>query len=92
LNNRPANLRNDAVPLSAEMEAGREAFRAVMEVAMPPALVAGLVFDAIRNEQFFIVTHWDWLEMVHLRTEKLLWLENPEGPQPAVMKIIHSKR
>jgi NAD(P)-dependent dehydrogenase (short-subunit alcohol dehydrogenase family) len=90
--NRPANLRNDAIPLSAEMEAGREAFRAVMEAAMPPALVASLVFDAIRNEQFYIVTHSDWMEVVHLRTEKLLRLENPESPQPAVMKIIHSKR
>jgi NAD(P)-dependent dehydrogenase (short-subunit alcohol dehydrogenase family) len=90
--NRPASLRNDPVVLSPEMEAGRRAFRAVMEAAMPPALVAEAVFDAIRKEQFYIVTHADWMEVVHLRTEKLLRLENPESPQPAVMKIINPKR
>ena len=90
--NRPESLRNAQVPLSPEMEAGRKAFRAVMEASMAPELVAGLVFDAIRSEQFYIVTHSDWMEVVHLRTDRLLKLENPESPDAAVMKIIHSKR
>ena len=89
--NRPAELRNESVPQSPEMEAGRAALQAVLEASMAPVRVADAVFGAIQNEQFYIVTHSEWMEVVQLRTEKLLRLENPENPLPALLKIIHGK-
>lgn len=90
--NRPPELRNEPVPLSPEMQAGQAAFRAVMERGMPPARVADAVFDAIQNEQFYIFSHPEWMELVQLRMEKLIKLENPENPLPAVMRILAPQR
>lgn len=86
--NRPAELRNEPAPFSPEMKAGRAAFMAVMEKSMPPAQVADAVFEAIQKEQFYIFSHPEWMEFVELRTEKLLRMENPENPLPAIFKIV----
>jgi NAD(P)-dependent dehydrogenase (short-subunit alcohol dehydrogenase family) len=86
--NRPPDLRDDPVPLSPEMEAGQAAFKAIMEAATPPGLVADAVFDAIRKEQFYILSHPEWIEVVKLRTDSLLRMENPQNPLPAIMKLI----
>ncbi len=86
--NRPAELRNEAVPMSPEMEAGRAAFRAALDASMPPAEVAGVVFDSIRKEQFYILPHPEWTEAIQLRTNKLLRMENPENPIAVVMKLL----
>ena len=59
-----------------------------MEVAMPPLQVAGKVFDAIRNEQFYILTHPEWMDVIRMRTDDLLRLENPQDPTPAILKIL----
>lgn len=87
--NRPAELRNEPVPLSPEIQAGLAAFKAALEASMPPAQVAGVVFDAIRNEQFYILPHPEWTEAVQLRTDRLLRMENPESPSALVMKLIN---
>jgi len=86
--NRPAALCNEPVPLSPEMEAGRAAFKAAMEVSMPPVQVADVVFDAIQKEQFYILSHPEWMEVVQLRTEKLLRMENPGDPMSAIIKLM----
>jgi NAD(P)-dependent dehydrogenase (short-subunit alcohol dehydrogenase family) len=86
--NRPAELRNEPVPMTPQMQAGLAAFKAALEASMTPDKVADLVFDAIRKEQFYILTHPDWAEMIQLRTDKLLRMENPENPQALVMKLI----
>ena len=86
--NRPAELRNEPAPMSPEMQAGQAAFKAIMEAAAPPGQVADAVFDAIRKEQFYILSNPEWMEVVQLRVEKLLRMENPENPIPTVMKII----
>ena len=44
--NRPAELRDEPVPMSPEMQAGQAAFKAIMEAATPPSQVADAVFDA----------------------------------------------
>jgi len=85
---RPAELRNEAVTMSAEMQAGRAAFKNLIERATPPAKVADAVFDAIRREQFYILSHPEWMEAVQLRTDKLLRMENPEDPRAVVMKLV----
>jgi NAD(P)-dependent dehydrogenase (short-subunit alcohol dehydrogenase family) len=90
--NRPAELRNEPVSLTPEMEAGLAAFKAAMAASMPPAQVAGVVFDAIQKEQFYILTRPEWTEVIQLRTDKLLRLENPQNPASAVMKLLNLRR
>ncbi len=89
--NRPAELRNESIPISPEMQAGSAAFKAVMDAAMPPSQVAEVVFNAIRQEQFYILSHPEWIEVIQLRTESLLRMENPRNPTPAIMKLIKRK-
>ena len=89
---RPLELRNEPVPITPELEAGRAAFRAVIAAGMPPLQVAGIVFDAIRNRQFYIFTDPAWLEAVQLRVDKLLRAENPQDPTPIVMRIASPPR
>jgi NAD(P)-dependent dehydrogenase (short-subunit alcohol dehydrogenase family) len=86
--NRPAELRNEAVTMTPEMQAGRAAFAAALEASMPPLQVADVVFDAIKKEQFYILPHPEWIEAIQLRTEKLLRMENPQSPATTVAKLI----
>jgi NAD(P)-dependent dehydrogenase (short-subunit alcohol dehydrogenase family) len=86
--NRPEALRNEPVAMSPEMQAGLAAFKAALEASMSPAQVADVVFDAISNEQFYILTDPAWMEVVELRTEKLLRMENPQSASAAVLKIL----
>jgi NAD(P)-dependent dehydrogenase (short-subunit alcohol dehydrogenase family) len=86
--NRPARLKNEPVTLSPEMQAGLAAFRAAIEASMPPHQVADVVFDAIEKEQFYILSHPEWIEVIQLRTDKLLRMENPQSPLATVMKLM----
>ncbi len=86
--NRPAALKNESAETTPEMRAGREAFKAAMDASMPPVEVAAKVFDAIRKEQFYILTHPDWMEVVRMRTDDLLRLENPRDPTPVLVRIL----
>jgi NAD(P)-dependent dehydrogenase (short-subunit alcohol dehydrogenase family) len=86
--NRPAELRNEAVAMTPERQAGLAAFAAAIEASMPPLQVADVVFDAIKKEQFYILPHPDWIEAVQLRTDKLLRMENPTSPTATIVKLI----
>jgi len=88
---RPPELQNEPVAMTPERQAALAAFKAVIEAGMPPAQVADIVFDAIQKEQFYILTHPEWLEIIHLRTDKLLRMENPENPTPAVIKLLQRR-
>jgi NAD(P)-dependent dehydrogenase (short-subunit alcohol dehydrogenase family) len=85
---RPAALKNEPVELTPQMRTGLDAFKAAIAASMSPAKVADKVFDAIRNEQFYILTHPDWMELIQMRTDSLLRLENPQDPGPVLMKLI----
>jgi NAD(P)-dependent dehydrogenase (short-subunit alcohol dehydrogenase family) len=87
--NRPARLRNEAVKLTPEMQAGLAAFKAAIEASMPILQVADLVFDAIKKEQFYILPDPEWTEVIRLRTDKMLRLENPQNPAATIAKLIH---
>ena len=84
---RPSELRNELVTMTPEMQSGLAAFRAVMETGMPPLQVAEVVFDAIKEERFYILPHPEWTEVIQLRTDKLLRMENPQSPAAAVAKL-----
>ena len=89
--NRPEGLRNEPVPLTPEMQAGLAAFKAALDASMPPAQVADAVFAAIEKEQFYILPDPRWTDVIQLRTTKLLNMENPENPTPAVLKLLSMK-
>lgn len=84
--NRPAELRNEAARQPA---AGRAALEAILAASMPPNRVAEMVFAAIRNERFYILTHPEWLEVVRLRMERLLAQENPADPAPLIARLMN---
>jgi len=85
--NRPAELRNEPVEKTPQMQAGLDAFRAAVEAGVPPLQIADVVFDAIRKEQFYILPHPEWIELIKLRTDKLLRMENPQSPVAMIAKL-----
>ncbi len=89
---RPADLKNEAVEISPEMRAGLAAFKKFIEVSMTPSQVADMVFEAIKNEQFYILTHPEWIEVIQMRTDNLLRMEDPRDPALTVMKLIQSAK
>jgi NAD(P)-dependent dehydrogenase (short-subunit alcohol dehydrogenase family) len=89
---RPAELKNPPVEMTPEMQAGLAAFKAAMDASMTADEVSGIVFQAIRKNQFYILTHPEWTEVIQLRTDKLLRMENPENPSAIVMKLVSPAR
>jgi len=89
---RPAGLENEPVEMTPERQAGLNFLKAAIEAGMPPLQVADIVFDAIKNERFYILTHPEWMEAIQMRTDSLLRLENPQDPTPTIVKIIQSGR
>jgi NAD(P)-dependent dehydrogenase (short-subunit alcohol dehydrogenase family) len=76
--NRPPELANDRerAPTPAE-EKAVEAYRQACETGMPPEAVADLVFDAIREERFYILTHPDFAPFVQARMAGILRVGHP---------------
>jgi hypothetical protein len=46
--------------MSPEHEMIIESFRQAVQAGMSPQKIANYVFQAIRDEQFYILTHSDW--------------------------------
>jgi NAD(P)-dependent dehydrogenase (short-subunit alcohol dehydrogenase family) len=90
--NRPAALKNEPVELTPEMRAGLEFFKAALDASMPPLQVADIVLEAIRNEQFYILTHPEWMEVIQMRVDDLLRMQNPRNPAPTLAKLIKPSR
>jgi NAD(P)-dependent dehydrogenase (short-subunit alcohol dehydrogenase family) len=88
---RPPELSNPPVAMTPELQAGLAAFRAAIDGGMPPQQVADVVFDAIRNEQFYILSHPEWIEVIQLRTDNLLRMENPQSPTATVLKLLNRR-
>jgi NAD(P)-dependent dehydrogenase (short-subunit alcohol dehydrogenase family) len=55
----------------------REALGQIVESGLPPCQVAETVFDAIRNQNFYILTHPDWKPLIQKRMEEILQERNP---------------
>jgi NAD(P)-dependent dehydrogenase (short-subunit alcohol dehydrogenase family) len=85
---RPTDLKNEPVEMSPEMQAGLDLMKAAIEAAMPPLQVADRVFDAIKNEQFYILTHPEWIAVIQMRTDNLLRMENPRNPAQTIVRLI----
>lgn len=77
--NRPQNpvMQPDARPPSRRDTTAELFIRRAVESGMTPQSVAGLVFKAIREETFCILTHPDWKPLVQKRLEGILQDRNP---------------
>jgi NAD(P)-dependent dehydrogenase (short-subunit alcohol dehydrogenase family) len=74
--NRPERLAR-AAPMEPVEAAGWETLRQQMQTAMPPAQVADAVFQAVREERFYILTHPEGNDWIRKRMEDILEERNP---------------
>jgi NAD(P)-dependent dehydrogenase (short-subunit alcohol dehydrogenase family) len=84
--NRPAHLRTPTRQPSELEQAWLDAFREWGAAGMAPADVADRVFDAIRDEKFYIFPHPELLEFVRARMETILKQGNLALDLPDEMK------
>jgi short-subunit dehydrogenase len=79
MRNRPPALQDDpaAVTVSSEMMAAMEAYRQACEGGMSPDKVADCVFQAISENQFYILTHPEFTPMVEARMAAIVQGSNP---------------
>ena len=59
-----------------------ETLRQLVQIGMPPGKVADAVFDALRKDQFYILTHPEGKESVRTRMEDILQERSPTPPGP----------
>jgi NAD(P)-dependent dehydrogenase (short-subunit alcohol dehydrogenase family) len=85
--NRPAELRNEPVEKTPQMQAGLNAFKAAIEAGVSPLQIADVIFEAIRKEQFYVLPDPEWIELIKMRTDNLLRLENPQSPLAMLMRL-----
>lgn len=76
--NRPADLAETApkMPGAEEME---QLGRQLLAAGSPPSMVADIVFEAIREERFYILPHPEWKQYVRQRMEDILEERTPTG-------------
>ena len=76
--NRPAALANAAEPLpDPRRDATTEIVRNFLKNGMPPAEIANQVFEAIRDDRLYIITHPEMDGIIKERFDKILARENP---------------
>ncbi len=77
--NRPAQLANEPgqETKSPQMEVMEQAFRQLLTTGLSPEQVAHHVFDAIRDEKFYIITHPETKDKVRARMEDILEERDP---------------
>jgi NAD(P)-dependent dehydrogenase (short-subunit alcohol dehydrogenase family) len=78
---RPEGLRNESAP--SELEQQRQAgFAEGLARGRPPELAADMVFEAIRDQRFWVTTDNDWDERFSSRFDSIMRRRNPESPMP----------
>lgn len=80
--NRPEELRNPPpLPMPPDVQAlidnMLQQVAQQLEAGMSPAELADIVFDAIREERFYILTHLEYNPVVRQRMEDILQQRNP---------------
>jgi NAD(P)-dependent dehydrogenase (short-subunit alcohol dehydrogenase family) len=81
--NRPSRLQNapDGKESPPQAEAVRQRIQQAVREGMPPQQVADIVFGAIREERFYILTHPTWKGAIQIRMEDILQERNPTLPE-----------
>jgi NAD(P)-dependent dehydrogenase (short-subunit alcohol dehydrogenase family) len=78
--NRPRDLANPSAPTRSQLVAREMAGKAVTSGKVSAADVARITFDAVRQRQFYIVSHPKALHSVRLRAEAIMASSNPTDP------------
>jgi NAD(P)-dependent dehydrogenase (short-subunit alcohol dehydrogenase family) len=77
--NRPSGLANPTEsPLTPKQQEIARIFELLNEQGMAPEEFAGLVFDAIRKDQLYLLSHPSVNNMIRQRMENILQEKNPE--------------
>jgi NAD(P)-dependent dehydrogenase (short-subunit alcohol dehydrogenase family) len=79
--NRPVHVPPTS-PLAPPSGARWEALRQLVPAGMPPVQVADAVFEALREDRFYIVTHPEGKDAVRTRMEDILRERSPTPPRP----------
>jgi NAD(P)-dependent dehydrogenase (short-subunit alcohol dehydrogenase family) len=90
--NRPATLQNEPVAIPPHVQGFIDFMNASVEAGMPPEQVAEKVFEAIKEEKFYILTHPEWTEVIKLRVDNLLQSQNPQDSSEIVTKVMGMSR
>jgi NAD(P)-dependent dehydrogenase (short-subunit alcohol dehydrogenase family) len=69
-------------PLDSAAGARWEAIRERVQLGIPPTEVADAVFEALRKDRFYILTHPEGKGYVRTRMEDILQERNPTSPRP----------
>ena len=77
--NRPAELANEGgdPPLTPQQEQMRGIVRRMLKAGLKPAAVADKVFEAIRDDKFYVLTHPALKDTIRRRMERILDEQNP---------------
>jgi len=70
--NRPVELQNEFTEIPPETQAYWTFMNAAVQAGISPLQVANQVFQAIREEKFYILTHPEWLPVIRQRVKNLL--------------------
>jgi len=84
--NRPTDLRTPQRALSEAERAWRSGYEDLVSAGLAPERVADLVFEAVRDERFYVFPHPEMLEAVRSRMETILAQRNPEIALPDEMR------
>lgn len=92
--NRPVDLRNypDEKPSAAQIERGTNSMRMVEEQGLEPSETAEMVLQAIKDEQFYILTHVEYDGVIRERMENILARRNPVPKGPGLTSINRGQR
>jgi NAD(P)-dependent dehydrogenase (short-subunit alcohol dehydrogenase family) len=87
--NRPAALANEqeAPAPTPEDEQRMAMFQEILRQGMQPPEIANIVFDAIRADRLYILTHDHFDEMVRARTENMINGTNPVMGEAALAQL-----
>jgi short-subunit dehydrogenase len=77
--NRPPELTNEGgdPELTPQQEQMRTVIEQMLKAGLKPAAVADKVFEAIRDEKFYVLTHPEMKDGIRRRMERILQEENP---------------
>ncbi|MCH8813683.1 MAG: SDR family NAD(P)-dependent oxidoreductase [Chloroflexi bacterium] len=79
--NRPPQLENPAQEPDQTLTEMREVVRGLLASGLSPDVVADHVFNAIRDDHFYILTHPEMTPMIENRMKNILEGRNPTGFQ-----------
>jgi NAD(P)-dependent dehydrogenase (short-subunit alcohol dehydrogenase family) len=87
--NRPDDLQNQVAPTAPtpEDEQRIAMFKEVLKQGMQPEDIAEVVFDGIRNDRLYVLSHDHFTDMIKLRADNITKGNNPEQIDPSMAQF-----